>query len=163
MPKSISIEKLNIVLPNQPMPCIRVVPKGHPPNYKLMRYIIQLIKLNPDHWNQHEWRCGTSFCFAGFVDLIAAYQHDKNTLASNFTVVKTSDRFNPITLVRNKYYKKLWKEYGFDMQYLTLDNTSQLFLGIYNVAKDRLFNASNNIEDLENIIEIIKTTRHYWT
>lgn len=163
MYKTISVEKLNIILPDEHIPRISIIPKGHPPNYKLMRYIIQLIKLNPDHWNQHEWRCGTSFCFAGFVDLIAAYQHDKNTLGSNFTVVKTSDRFNPITLVRNKYYKKLWKERGFDIENLTLDNTSQLFLGINNAAKDELFKASNKIEDLENIIEIIKTTQYYWT
>jgi hypothetical protein len=42
MSKTISIENLNVVLPDEPMPYIHIVPKGHPPNYKLMRYIIQL-------------------------------------------------------------------------------------------------------------------------
>jgi hypothetical protein len=32
---------------------------------------LQLVKENPEHWNQETWHCGTSHCFAGFGDCIA--------------------------------------------------------------------------------------------
>lgn len=34
-----------------------------------MLRILKTIKSNPKHWNQENWHCGTSHCFAGFAEL----------------------------------------------------------------------------------------------
>ena len=39
-----------------------------PVNKKLLLATMQLIEDNPEHWNQKKWHCGTSHCFAGFVE-----------------------------------------------------------------------------------------------
>ena len=38
-------------------------------NHALLDNTLKLIKENPRHWNQERWHCGTSHCFAGFVEL----------------------------------------------------------------------------------------------
>ncbi len=36
---------------------------------ELLESTLKLIEENPNHWNQGDWHCGTSHCFAGFVEL----------------------------------------------------------------------------------------------
>jgi hypothetical protein len=167
---SITIESLGFILPHEPMPLIKRVPKGHKPNYKLMKYIIQLIKLNPSHWNQHEWRCGSSFCFAGFVDLLAAYQHDKKTFEEWFALEAESSESKATTLVKTNYYKKIWKKgslkthnFSFEDSNPFLDATACQFLGINEMAGEYLFKATNKLQDLERKIEDVETYEYYWT
>jgi hypothetical protein len=164
---SITFESLGFILPDEPMPLIKRVPKGHKPNYKLMKYIIQLIKLNPTHWNQKEWRCGSSFCFAGFVDLLAAYQHDKKTFEEWFTLNAESSESTVTTLVLTNYYKRIWEKEinsnrGFYLCEPFLDDIACQFLGINESAANDLFKATNKIQDLEKKVEDIKTYRYYW-
>lgn len=42
--------------------------KTKPNKTRLLR-ILKTIKSNPKHWNQENWHCGTSHCFAGFAEL----------------------------------------------------------------------------------------------
>lgn len=42
------------------------------PQQQLMRDVMNDILANPEHWNQSVWHCGTTHCFAGFVELRAA-------------------------------------------------------------------------------------------
>lgn len=161
MSKSI-LENLNIILPEGNMPRIYIVPKGHKPNYKLMSYVIQLITLNPYHWDQRSWRCGTSFCFAGWVDFLAAYQHDLNSVKSWSNYCKQDFESVTSSLLTSKYYEKKIKELKGSSFILTVASSAQLFLGISDYARVRLFRPTNSIEDLRNKVNDIKEHSFYW-
>jgi hypothetical protein len=47
-------------------------------NKELLKSTLKLIKENPEHWNQEEWHCGTSHCFAGLVELQVKKLPSKN-------------------------------------------------------------------------------------
>lgn len=68
-------------LPSRPIPKIMLPNK---PYKGLLLYILDLIKLNPDHHNQTQWRCDTQFCFAGFTDLVVAYYFQFDFRMDNF-------------------------------------------------------------------------------
>jgi hypothetical protein len=38
-------------------------------NKELLKSTLKLIEENVEHWSQPAWHCGTSHCFAGFVEL----------------------------------------------------------------------------------------------
>ena len=37
-------------------------------NKELLKRTLKLIEANPEHWSQEIWHCGTTHCFAGFVE-----------------------------------------------------------------------------------------------
>lgn len=39
-------------------------------NIELLDDAINIIKENPEHWNQETWHCGTSHCIAGHIYLM---------------------------------------------------------------------------------------------
>lgn len=39
-------------------------------NKELLQEALDLLKANPNHWDQKIWHCGTSHCYAGFVELV---------------------------------------------------------------------------------------------
>lgn len=38
-------------------------------NIERFRQVLEMIEANPEHWNQDDYHCGTSHCFAGFCEL----------------------------------------------------------------------------------------------
>lgn len=40
-------------------------------NAELAHTALRMIEQNPEAWDQSEWRCETSYCFAGFVAIAA--------------------------------------------------------------------------------------------
>jgi hypothetical protein len=43
------------------------------PNIELLDLTLWHIENNPETWNQGEWRCGTSYCFAGHAALLSGW------------------------------------------------------------------------------------------
>jgi hypothetical protein len=41
------------------------------PNQLLARQVMDFIEQNPQHHNQEQWHCGSSHCYAGFVEVFA--------------------------------------------------------------------------------------------
>lgn len=158
---NIIVQSLNIKLPEEDMPYIRIVPKGNKPNYKLMRYIIQLIKLNPDHWDQKQWRCNTSFCFAGFVDFLAACQKDPKNVEDWLLYLNHDGTSECTTLITTNYYRRIWKNHT-DRGFMYLDSAASLFLGINEEAEKCLFKSTNSIKELEEVVEDIMRDKFYW-
>ena len=44
-------------------------------NFDLLGQAVQLIKDNPEHWDQNHWHCGTSHCLAGMIHILRNYRH----------------------------------------------------------------------------------------
>lgn len=40
-------------------------------NWTLFERTLAAIKANPEHWDQGDWHCGTSHCFAGFAQVLS--------------------------------------------------------------------------------------------
>jgi hypothetical protein len=98
-------------------------------NQRLLQ-TLEMVKANPQHWDQTHWHCGTSHCFAGFVHLL-----------QKELPVDTSD-----DLMIKIFYTSEGR----------FRNTAKDWLGLTEEEADNLFYSFNTIEDLERIVaEII--------
>lgn len=43
-------------------------------NTELLERVLRYIELHPEEWDQDNWRCGTSFCFAGHTALLSGWK-----------------------------------------------------------------------------------------
>ena len=48
-------------------------------NIENCKLVLQKIKENPDQWNQGDWHCGTSHCFAGWAQILAGKEANDGT------------------------------------------------------------------------------------
>lgn len=106
-------------------------------NKELLVDTLATIKANPQYWDQTQWHCGTTHCFAGFVELL--YMDLPITI--NSTILKNDDRF--------------YKDYYTDWK--TPSNAREL-LGLTNNQSDALFHPTNTLEDLERIVGVLVTS-----
>jgi hypothetical protein len=88
-----------------------------------LKRVMKTIKENPKHWNQNDWHCGTSHCFAGFAVLDKYKQSPKCSAKTinSITTVHTEDEA---------------------IDYLKLDTNDAIFL----------FSPGNTLEELERIV-----------
>lgn len=97
-------------------------------NKQLLQLTLDTIKANPQHWDQVYWHCGTTHCFAGFVELL----HKQQSLDTYFD------------------------EYDVDGGDVADYAMKALGLTIYQA--DSLFSPVNTLEDLEHRVNILMNT-----
>lgn len=107
-------------------------------NIELLTKTLEAVKANPEHWNQEKWHCGTSHCFAGFVELIA----NDLPLDSHSEELRNDERF----------HKVFDPAYRFLIRWKTPDNSKRL-LGLSEEESSTLFHACNTLSDLEHIVK----------
>jgi hypothetical protein len=100
-------------------------------NKELLIETLETIKANPQHWNQENWHCGTTHCFAGFCELI----------------------------VKGESLKKEYLSFPEDVSiYNFWENTrefSRKQLNLSEYDSDILFRPSNSLEDLERLVNYL--------
>lgn len=101
-------------------------------NKELLLKTLETIKANPEHWNQEEWHCGTSHCFAGFTHLI--------------------DAGLPITTICPVWGVE-YDDGGWDFT----EEYAAKALGLDKDQADLLFYVDNKLEDLEVIVDNLIT------
>lgn len=52
-------------------PTVITPPRDHDEKVERLKAVLAAIEANPQHWDQEQWHCGTSHCFAGFAQLLA--------------------------------------------------------------------------------------------
>ena len=123
-------------------------------NKPLLRSTLELIKANPDHWDQEYWHCKTSHCFAGFVDLQLRklpLDTDENSIPyKDIRVLLEEAGFNLKDKGLTKAIKNL--DYPEDP---TPGEIAQLALGLSLSQSVSLFNTTNTLEDLEQKVNYL--------
>jgi uncharacterized protein YjbI with pentapeptide repeats len=90
---------------------------------------LQLVKENPEHWNQETWHCGTSHCFAGFGDCIARAEALNQDVSFNeFSLINTPSKLH--------YVDKEW-------------------YGLSENVWDSLINSKNSLSVLEILVAAV--------
>jgi hypothetical protein len=89
--------------------------------YETLDYIIA----NPEQWEQKEWICGTSMCFAGHAAVLAGWKPERETG---------------------------WASKQ-DHSPLTIGTAAACELGIHNYQSEVLFNPCNSLSDLITVVE----------
>lgn len=97
-------------------------------NVELLQKTLDTIKANPQHWDQKNWHCGTSHCFAGFAELIA----------NNLSIETSNEQVRAL-----KLNGKLESNTG---------RYAEKLLGISDDDGDALFDAYNTLEVLEQMV-----------
>lgn len=147
-----TIDKV-IKLPDRPIPQITIKSK---PYKALLLYILDVIKLNPDHHDQQHWRCDTSFCFAGFTDLITAvyFKQDIKLQGAEFDINNDDCLTNKQELLK-KIYQKEAKEWwtGNISNVQKVEYIAKHVLGLSNDQCDALFRESYTLNLIENTIK----------
>jgi hypothetical protein len=108
------------------------LPKTYPPiNYEAIKRVLDRIEANPNIWNQSEWHCGTSHCFAGHAQIDAGLPENWNTTRTDarihfgFTQSEANYYFCPyrsleelknalIPLDENGFYRNGFNRGGFN-------------------------------------------------
>lgn len=138
---------ISITLPEIGLPIIDLQDK---PYKEFLYYVLNTIKLNPEHHDQEQWRCGTSFCFAGFTDIITRYVLDDG----NFVLQNKYYDDNDDSLINDHWFKP---NIGLNTDILDIDTLACVVLGLNYHQSLSLFNPENSIQDLEDIINEITT------
>lgn len=95
--------------------------------------VLATIEANPSHWDQSDWHCGTSHCFAGFAQYLAVDWNLSMPATGCFT----------LTIDGKK--RAAWDD-------------AEVWLGIDGVQSSRLFCGGNSFCKLESIVSEIKQT-----
>lgn len=128
-------------------------------NKELLRETLQTIKANPQHWNQANWHCGTSHCFAGIVECKLRNHPLDNPVKSSWIIENVFDLKD--ILIANQLDDDDRLEELYDC-YLGETNTSllaRIALGINESQGFKLFDEGNTLEDLKCIVEKLCTQK----
>ena len=98
-------------------------------NIELLQKTLDTIKANPEHWNQEQWHCGTSHCFAGFAELIA----------NNLSIEMSCEQVRALRL-NGKLEDRIC-------------SYAEKLLGITDDDSDVLFDPYNTLEQLERMVD----------
>lgn len=98
-------------------------------NKELLQLTLNMIKANPEHWDQGKWHCGTTHCFAGVAYLL------------NMDLPLTTDEYD------------LSEDVILDTKYIAIK-----ILGITYYQANRLFTPDNTLEDLEHYVNVLLNT-----
>lgn len=109
------------------------------PDFELMDRVLDQISKNPKTWDQTTWRrptgneCGTAMCFAGWVADLSGAEWYSNT-AGTVEFAKVDVGGVPV-----------W-----------VDEYATAALGIKSWEAEQLFESSNTLDDLREIVEDLK-------
>jgi len=124
-----------------------------PIDKKLLRETLQLIKDNPQHWDQSSWHCGSSHCFAGFVECKVRGMDFAEKITDNYLAGFLSQDANELIQLLNLdagNSDDLLESYCWRSNCYLI---ARFALGINGLQADELFHADNTLESLERIVE----------
>jgi len=130
-----------------------------PINKELLRETLQTIKDNPQHWDQTQWHCGSSHCFAGFVECkIRGIEIAKELDEDQVLGWSVADEESLISLLNlgEKDADKLCRDYDYHKNTAVV---ARFALGLDEDQADMLFHGENDLGDLENIVEELCTQK----
>ena len=119
-------------------------------NAELAYQVLDLIEANPQHWDQIEWHCGTSHCFAGFVECIVrdinfaqAFPEaiDSPELVEIFSSLDNGDSYIDEVNKQDTWHNSRWTE-----------EIAMCALGLTTQEASILFHASNTLENLKHYV-----------
>ncbi len=119
------------------------------PNKSLLRKTLNTIKKNPTHWNQSAWKCGTSFCFAGWAVKLNGGRFFKQNDSVVFARKDDPEEHVYESKINGRVYKVVRIE-DRAMRILKLD---------YWTTGDDLFCCDNTLVDLEQKVKILTATK----
>jgi len=99
-------------------------------NIELARRAIKNIEANPDTWEQDSWHCGTAYCFAGHVALLAGATWADGTPDCEYVIT-----------LGDKYAYARVNDYARRVLEITQNQACVLFCG------------ENELDDLKQIID----------
>jgi len=105
-------------------------------NVELLEKTLETIKANPEHWNQKNWHCGSSHCFAGFAELLSFGL----PINSEVDTLKEDKRL----------YEPVNRRVGFN--WFTKGNATEA-LGLTEEDATLLFAGGNLLEELESMVK----------
>ena len=104
-------------------------------NVGLLQKTLETIKANPTHWNQKNWHCNSSHCFAGFTELL----YFGLPIYSNVETLRKDERiYDPIALHE-------------DFSWGTRNNATNA-LGLTVEDATLLFAGGNTLADIESMV-----------
>ncbi len=115
------------------------------PNKTLLRKTLLAIKKNPKHWDQSAWKCGTSFCFAGWAVKLDGGRFPKG---SDTMVYAREDDPADDVFVRYVGLRK----YNF----VSIDDRAHRILKLKRESEyvgHPLFHRDNTLNDLEKMVD----------
>ena len=126
-------------------------------NKELLRETLQTIKDNPQHWNQRNWHCETSHCFAGFVECKLRGHNLGEEVPYGWTI-ETKGYLEYILSINSldddERFEQLNIYYSNETNHRILP---RIALGLSVSQADKLFCVRNKLEDLERIVEELCT------
>ena len=137
-------------------------------NKELLRQVLQIIKDNPEHWDQEQWHCDTTHCFAGVTEaLVRGIPLDSNaneftwnmdkSLSEQLSECLTKEELTQFSLrLEATDLNVPLEEYlNFTMPGEYTPDIAQIALRLSNEQADNLFDCNNTLEVLEEIVEAL--------
>ncbi len=135
-------------------------------NRELLLEVLEIIRVNPEQWNQEDWHttpeergawshCGTAHCFAGWAKLIFLElpTNDPDIFLERYANVEWPDGLAEFIIYESNKTPMTSEELRETYSVRTLTSFIARFaLGITDDQADRLFNANNSFEQLERIV-----------
>lgn len=151
-----------------------------PVNVPLLDATLNHIIQNPKDWNQNEWRCGTSYCFAGWAAVISGWEpveKEETVFAWEALGYETLQvaiegalrRFSWIQSPKERI-QAIQEDLGGllapvptsstavtrDGVVKTIQEAAREALGIDNLSAVHLFDSDNRLDDLKECVAILK-------
>lgn len=131
------------------------------PNVELLRETLQTIKENPEHWDQKQWHCGTTHCFAGLVECKLRKMAIQETIDdAQETKLAICDKSELLSVLKANGFDDEEGVMMVNKYYPIYQNTrilAMIALGLTNEQSGELFYSDNTLEDLERIVEELCT------
>lgn len=143
------MRETDIALVNQPTP-----------NMGLLDSIIDHIEAHPEQWNQKTWArettCGTAYCVAGF-----ACAWEEGSIVKGGYLFLPKGSHHAMAVLGDDYdndYDWLNGDYGVPMSHawIPFHEAGQSILGLTNGEAERLFMATNTLDDIKVQVEAIR-------
>ena len=129
-------------------------------NKTLLKTTLQLIKDNPQYWDQQVWHCSTTHCFAGFVELqlmdLPIYQDIDDLLILYYKddFSYTFDTLYP-SLDTQAFLSKYPFINSFYSRFELTKHIASFALGLDSIQSELLFNCDNTLDDLHRIVDTL--------
>jgi len=114
---------------------------GPTPNVSLLRQTLAYIEAHPEEWNQTNWRCGSTACFAGHAAMLDGGQWE--------------DEFSDDLLARDDDPEaSVWKSQG-GPPVISVERRARRILGLTGADAGDLFFGYNDLDDLRAWVDAI--------
>ena len=109
-------------------------------NKENLQKVIDVIEDNPHSWNQKQWHCGTTHCFAGHAQILSGKKEDEITVRTDARIFLDMNfhKFNwVVSSIRTlEDFKSLLNDTDFDIEGFNIDGFDIDGFNCYGYARD---------------------------